>query len=161
MFYLTFFFDYWIEHLIKILFSFAKLRSQGISSISTTTTTLRSQVTNLNNMITASTRENNGIEQQISLLKQLNTIQNSQISTTERRLDAVKAAVSSASLTSSAAVSSAINTEKEAVSMLDTTSNFQSVSQTAANDASSALSQVFILNRMAFNYDLCFNAVAR
>ena len=93
-------------------------------------------------MITTATRDNNGVEQQISVLKQSNMIHSSQITTTERRLEAVKATVSSASLTSSTAVSSAANTEKEALSILGITSNFKTVSQKAANDASIAFSQV-------------------
>jgi len=116
--------------------------SQGISVTSAKTNALRSQITSLTNMITTATRDNNGVEQQISVLKQSNMIHSSQITTTERRLDAVKATVSSASLTSSRAVSSAVNTEKEALSILSIASNFQVVSQKAASDASIAFSQI-------------------
>ncbi|XP_065067988.1 laminin subunit beta-2-like isoform X2 [Rhopilema esculentum] len=116
--------------------------SQAINSISATTASLFTQITSLNSLITSSTRELNGVEQQISTRKQTNSILDSRISTTERRLEAVKSSVSSASSTSASAIASALNTEREAVSILNTVRNFQAVSQQAAADAASALAKV-------------------
>ena len=113
-----------------------------ISAVSTRTTSLSTQTTNLKTLITTATSNNNGVEEQISALKQANSVPTSRLSTAQRRFDSVKTRISASGTKTTAAISTAVNTETEAVSMLNTVQNFRSVSQQAAVDAANALLKV-------------------
>ncbi len=106
------------------------------------TTSLSTQRQSLDTRITTSTSTNNGVGQQIAVLKQKNVVTDSQVSTLDRRLTATKVKVAAAQSKSSTASTSASNTEKEAVSILNTVRNFQTVSQQASLDAANALKKV-------------------
>ena len=57
----------------------------------------------------------------------------------------MKTRISASGTKTTAAIATAINTETEAVSMLNTVQNFRSVSQQAAVDAANALLKVCVI----------------
>eukprot|EP00794_Sanderia_malayensis_P015665 gene15665-17245_t len=116
--------------------------SQVISSVNTQTTTISSQVTSLNTLITTANSLNNGVGQQLTVLRQSNAVATSEVSTIERRHSAVTTRVTTASTQATSASTSATNTRNEAIAMLNTVQNFQSVSQRASIDAANASKKV-------------------